>query len=296
MSEPISLFPFTKIHYKKAYPSIDPTQASVSVAGKTVVITAGHTGIGYAIAQNFAIAGASHVILVARREELLASACKELSASNLKTQFHYFTASIADDTALKNAFVDIRKIAEPDILIASAAYVGKSSTAMDLTAEEFQASFATNVLGNMALVHEFFGKLDSGKEKVVINLSSMATHIDFPYLAAYGITKLAFTQWLAKIQDGEKEGRFRVYNMHPGSVLTDAVRGFGLDETSHDWDDAQLPGQFAVWLASEEGEFLKGRLVWANWDVDELKARKGDFEADPALLKISLLGKPKIAG
>jgi hypothetical protein len=28
-----------------------------------------------------------------------------------------------------------------------------------------------------------------------------------------------------------------------------------------------------VWLASPEAAFLKGRLVWANWDVDELKTQ-----------------------
>lgn len=33
-----------------------------------------------------------------------------------------------------------------------------------------------------------------------------------------------------------------------------------------------LPTSFMVWAASEEAKFLNGKLVWANWDVDELKA------------------------
>jgi hypothetical protein len=52
--------PFTKTFHKNPYDAIDPTQPSLSAAGKTILITAGHTGIGFAITQNFAIAGASH--------------------------------------------------------------------------------------------------------------------------------------------------------------------------------------------------------------------------------------------
>lgn len=36
----------------------------------------------------------------------------------------------------------------------------------------------------------------------------------------------------------------------------------------------QLPAHFTVWLTSPEGSFLNGKSVWANWDVDELKAKK----------------------
>lgn len=35
------------------------------------------------------------------------------------------------------------------------------------------------------------------------------------------------------------------------------------------WDDVESPGQFAVWLASEEDAFLEGRCVWADWDVQD---------------------------
>ncbi len=63
-----------------------------------------------------------------------------------------------------------------------------------------------------------------------------------------------------------------------------------MNEESFAWDDVQLPGQFAVWLASKEAAFLKGRFVWANWDVRELLGRKGDFERDAELLTVGLKG------
>ena len=38
-----------------------------------------------------------------------------------------------------------------------------------------------------------------------------------------------------------------------------------------------------VWASSPEAKFLKGKTVWANWDVDELKAQAQTLETTPAL-------------
>lgn len=39
-----------------------------------------------------------------------------------------------------------------------------------------------------------------------------------------------------------------------------------------------LPAHFAVWLTSSEASFLKGKFVWAHWDVEELIARKEEIQ------------------
>ena len=52
-----------------------------------------------------------------------------------------------------------------------------------------------------------------------------------------------------------------------------------------------LPASFNVWLASPEAKFLKGKFLWANWDVDELKAQAKEIEAN-TLLSMGLVGWP----
>lgn len=52
-----------------------------------------------------------------------------------------------------------------------------------------------------------------------------------------------------------------------------------------------LPAHFNVWIASPEAEFLKGKFVWANWDVDELKSLAKEIEKS-MLLRICLNGVP----
>ena len=60
------------------------------------------------------------------------------------------------------------------------------------------------------------------------------------------------------------------------------------DLTKH-IDDAQLAGDFTVWAASKEAKFLKGKFVWVNWDVEELKAKRNEIETTD-LLTIGLEG------
>jgi hypothetical protein len=46
-----------------------------------------------------------------------------------------------------------------------------------------------------------------------------------------------------------------------------------------------------IWLVSEEAAFLKGKFVWANWDVQEIVARKDEIQRG-SLLTIRLGGYP----
>ena len=46
---------------------------------------------------------------------------------------------------------------------------------------------------------------------------------------------------------------------------------------------AELPGSYVVWLTTPDADFLKGRFVYANWDIEELKAKKAEILKDNLL-------------
>ena len=56
-------------------------------------------------------------------------------------------------------------------------------------------------------------------------------------------------------------------------------------------DTLELPSHFTVWLCSEEARFLRGRFVWANWDVHELKGKEAEIEGS-LLLTANCIGWP----
>jgi hypothetical protein len=99
----------------------------------------------------------------------------------------------------------------------------------------------------------------------------------------------------------------KVYSVQPGSVDSDinakgreAVDNPPMDdgecfvpyfaENSNFRSIASHSADFCVWLACPEATFLHGRFVWANWDVDELKAEKEEIERNPLLLTMGLEG------
>lgn len=56
-------------------------------------------------------------------------------------------------------------------------------------------------------------------------------------------------------------------------------------------DTENLPGQFAVWAASEGARFLHGRFVPVWWDVDELKTEEVRSRMEEDLfLRIGVVG------
>jgi hypothetical protein len=57
------------------------------------------------------------------------------------------------------------------------------------------------------------------------------------------------------------------------------------------FSSVSLPATFTLWLASPEARFLKGKFLWANWDVEELKARRNELESTRQL-NVDMVGWP----
>jgi NAD(P)-dependent dehydrogenase (short-subunit alcohol dehydrogenase family) len=141
--------------------------------------------------------------------------------------------------------------------------------------------FEVNVKGSLIVTQAFLKY--ASPNATLINISSGAAHL--PYLAGFSGcagSKLAFAKIVEYVQC-ERIG-LRLFSLQPGAVETDmATKGEVVPR--HDIGAfpclgsaglsfliiSGLPAAFSVWLASPEADFLKGRFIWANWDVAELK-------------------------
>lgn len=59
-----------------------------------------------------------------------------------------------------------------------------------------------------------------------------------------------------------------------------------------------LPGNLAVWAASNEARFLHGRFIWSNWDVEEIKGGSVGkrIEEERNFLKVGVEGLAESMG
>ncbi|KAF3031502.1 hypothetical protein E8E12_000854 [Didymella heteroderae] len=98
-----------------------------------------------------------------------------------------------------------------------------------------------------------------------------------PTLSAYQSAKLAQVKILEFLTAEEK--RLDVVSVHPGTIDAGMFRSAGIDSSTMPMDTVDLPAHFLVWLSTSIARFLNVKTVWANWDVDELKAEAEESRA-----------------
>jgi NAD(P)-dependent dehydrogenase (short-subunit alcohol dehydrogenase family) len=263
-------------------------------------VTGGGSGIGFATARAFAIAGAKAIIIVARRVETLKEKAAQLAAELPSTKVLTFPLDISNEDAVNKVFAEVRDrlSADIDVVVLSAATMMIGVPAMQYSTKQLYDAFGTNVIGNINVVRAFLSTIDpkspeSKTRKIILDISTHSSYERYPMQAMYGASKLAFTHFVRHIGAEYARTGLRIHSYHPGGILTDATRVGGLDEDSYAWDDVSLPAGLATWLASPAAAFLNGRFILSNWDVDELAALKDTFEADEDFGRIVLKIKPK---
>ncbi len=118
-----------------------------------------------------------------------------------------------------------------------------------------------------------------------INLISAAAWQPHTQISGYALSKLAATQFTTYI--GTAYPNITAIALHPGILETDMLHP---SYARFDLNSTELIGGLAVWLSGERARFLSGRVMNANWDVEELVQRKKEIE-EGGDLKLNLVGK-----
>ncbi|KAK7751729.1 hypothetical protein SLS62_006390 [Diatrype stigma] len=272
---------FTKTYHREPYEATSPTRPELSQAGKTVLITGGTAGIGYAIARAFVQASAAQVIILGRDRERGGAAAAELQAdtTTTTTKVTALAVDISDASAVEKMWADFAENGTViDVLVLNAASVSVQKPVLELGAAALWArDFDFNVRVQFDLAERFYkqeGKRSSDGPLYLVHVSTNSIH-DWNAAAAqhgYGVTKLAGATALQAIALETPPHDMQVASFNPGPNYTQAVKDAGYGRDDFQWQDENLAGQFAVWLASPEAKFLHGRYVWSAWDIDELKS------------------------
>ena len=284
---------FTKTYHKTTYPAIDPSRPELSASNKTVIITGAGSGIGSAVAHSYAVAGAQKIAVIGRRRELLEATKQSVEKSHPATSVFVATADISNAESVGKAAHLIRaEVGAWDVFVHCAGYLSDAATLTGSDFDDWWEGFKVNIQFSHHFAKHFLTKCRPNA--TFISVSSAVAHLPAsadPLASSYAASKLA----VAKLNEflAVQHPQLRVFTVHPGVVDTPMLRKYHEQRGSEgDADDASLPGNFMVWLASPESEFLRGRFVWANWDVEEMIAMKDTIEKDPHLLRPGMGGWP----
>ncbi|KAI8672993.1 hypothetical protein NCS56_00763800 [Fusarium sp. Ph1] len=283
--------------HKAPYPSLLPSRPELSQSGRTILITGGSAGIGFAIARAYAEASVSNIILTGRRSDVLHQASSKLSDEFPRVNIIPRVCNVASTEETVKLWSSLRDDGIfVDVLILNAAKFGQQQQPLlETNFDETWSLYETNVKAILDSCQRLHKQPDThGNKKYIVYVSTAAIH-SRPMAAAlpgYSLSKMSGHLLLQKIAEEVDRESLQIVSFHPGQILSETARSAGLDESSYSFDDENLPGRWAVWASTSQSTFLHGRFAWAAWDVDELgsgEVRKR-IDTDPNFLTLEFVG------
>jgi NAD(P)-dependent dehydrogenase (short-subunit alcohol dehydrogenase family) len=174
--------------------------------------------------------------------------------------------------------------------VANAGYLPTPGELATSETSEWWKGYEINVLGTYLLGKYFINQSQPARGKpVFVGVNTGATHFGpaAGVMSGYLSSKLATASVVEFLQ--AENPNIKAFNVSPGVVQSEMSEKANRPDFPTT-DSPELMANFAVWLAGPDSDFLNGRFVWANWDVEELIAAKDKIAANPEQLRVIIGG------
>lgn len=202
----------------QAVPAV-PFPPAFSLEGKTAIVTGASRGIGRAVAELFASAGADVCIIARNRQELevVADAIR-----NIRRKAYVEACDVRDREAVKQC---IDRLPVPDILVNNAG-INVPQSFLDVDVDTFDRIFAINVKAAFFVAQTVARRMrENGQRGAIVNISSQAGHVGLIRRTVYCATKHAL-EGLTKAMAIELAPDIRVNAVAPTFIETPMTKPF----------------------------------------------------------------------
>lgn len=249
---------------------IPQVQGSGKLQGKVALITGGDSGIGRAVAVAFAKEGASVAIAYLSEEEDARTTQQAVEGYGAKCLI--LSGDIRQECVCMQIVEEvISAFGKLDILVNNAAYQKPQKNITEITPEQLQVTFETNVYSMFYLTQASLPHLKQGS--CIINTTSITAYKGNEQLLDYSASKGAITSFTRSLSQNLVSKGIRVNGVAPGPVWTplipstfptDQVATFG---STTPMGRAGQPIELApayVYLASEDSSYVTGQILHIN--------------------------------
>lgn len=245
-------------------------KGSEKLEGKFAVITGGDSGIGRAIAIAFAKEGAD-IAFTFLNESEDAEQTKALVESQGKRCI-YFPGDIEDpnfcDEIVKKV---IKEFGQIDILVNNVGEQHVAKDFKDITNEQLERTFATNIFSYFYMIRAVLPHLKNGA--AIVNTASVTAYKGHEELVDYASTKGAIVSLTRSLSQMLVKDGIRVNAVAPGPIWTPLIpASFSAEEVAT--FGSQVPMQRAgqpkevapcyVFLASNDSSYMTGQVLHPN--------------------------------
>ncbi len=239
------------------------------LTGKVAVVTGGSKGIGRAIAERMAEAGAK-VVVASRKLDKCQEVADGINAAGGEAIAVACNVSHIDQ--LEN-LVDqtLKAFGKVDILVGNAAVNPHYGPMTDIEETAFDKIMDSNIKANLWLARMLLPQMAERRDGVVILLSSIAGIKGTDDIGVYGISKAADSAMVRNLAVRWGEHNIRCNAIAPGLIKTDFARALWENPERRAVVEASYPlrrlgepddiAGVAVFLASPAGSYITGQTI-----------------------------------
>lgn len=246
---------------------------AMSLAGRSALVSGGSRGIGQGIALAFAKAGADVAINYRRDEESAQETVAQIQAMGRKSVALQGDAS--DYERVKQVVAQaIEALGKIDILVSSAGIASRGRYVVDSEVAEFHRVIDTHAFSALHFAKEVIPHMRQHRRGDIMFISSVGAEACRAGGAPYAMAKCAMEALAKTLAKEERPRGIRVNVIRPGLVETEMGRRlakarFGVDDIRDLYATSAFGrvcqpydiGNLAVFLASEEGEYITGQII-----------------------------------
>ncbi len=248
-----------------------------------VLVTAGASGIGLAIAREFAAAGAK--VAICDVDDAALAAFHADMPGHLA-----YACDVSDEDQVADLFADaVPALGGLDVLVNNAGVAGPTARVEEMSLDDWRKTLAVNLDGQFLCARAAIAHLREAGGGTIVNLSSAAGKFGFPRRAPYAASKwgvIGFTKSLA-MELGPDD--IRVNAILPGAVDGPRIRrviaakaaatGVSVAEMTARYSaqaslgrliDAADIARLAVFLAGPGGRNISGQALSVDGDTQSL--------------------------
>lgn len=237
------------------------------LTGKVALITGADSGIGKAVAIAFAREGADIVISYLSEDDDARDTAKWVEDAGRKALVA--PGDIKSEEHCKDLVKRaIDELGGIDILVNNAAFQRTYAGIADITAEEWDETFRTNIYAPFFLSKAAAPHMKPGSS--IINTTSIQSRQPSPQLLAYASTKGAVSNFTAGLAEMLAEKGIRVNAVAPGPIWTPLIPSTMPAEKAAKFGEntligragqpAELAGAYVL-LASDLGSYMTGAVI-----------------------------------
>ncbi|RVU02934.1 glucose 1-dehydrogenase [Mucilaginibacter limnophilus] len=245
-------------------------KAAGKLEGKVALITGGDSGIGRAVSIHYAKEGAN-VAIVYLDEDADAKETQKLIEMEGKNCL-LIKGDVKDSAFCKSAVEQTYKeLGALNILVNNAAVQYPQKELQDISEEQLETTFKTNILAYFHFAKAALDYLEEGD--CIINTTSVTAYRSSPELLDYSSTKGAITSFTRSLATNLAKKKIRVNGVAPGPIWTplivssfeeEKVEKFGQNVPM---ERAGQPSEVApayVFLASQDASYITGQILHVN--------------------------------